>query len=578
MYGRRKKRVRERLKRQFGENPLADSKVVWTRDRLDKIKIYHEEMRKAEHGEKEQRNYIDAITWNDLEMDEVFLRINNTKSFLGEQVLYHRLHDLGWNVEWKKWEQMVELFSKEELRLDVEERLAAIGKQEEHYYLPTFLMNTENWKVENGWILHGLQALLVMFLLGALVWDNAFCMAGLMAVAIVNLMIYLYMKQRYEVYLFSLGSLKSLINFCRWVTADEKRKSQFASSEVEAAVFELEKLGKWIFNWQNRKYTGMSGDLMYLLNDYLMGITLLDVAVFNHIMKGIYQKKDKVMLLYEFAGKMDMLISVASFRESLGVWCEPEIEEFWKKEKAAEDGVVRGRKDFMTAETAKNCAGNNRRISGVGIIHPLLEQPVANDFSLERRALITGANASGKSTFMKAVAINVILAQTIHTCVAKKFHLPQMSVMTSMALRDDILTGESYYVREVKYLKRMLDEQLVIQKRSVLYVIDEMLKGTNTKERLAASEAILEYLAKTDCFVLLATHDMELVYHLQGKYESYYFESKITEADILFDYQIQKGIGGASNAIALLGLYEFPTEVIEAAKKLIDQTGARLYV
>ena len=87
--------------------------------------------------------------------------------------------------------------------------------------------------------------------------------------------------------------------------------------------------------------------------------------------------------------------------------------------------------------------------------------------------VLTGANASGKSTFMKAVAINVILAQTINTCVAKNMKRPAIQVMTSMALRDDVLQGESYYMREIKYLKRMLDE--LETGEPMLFVIDEIL-------------------------------------------------------------------------------------------------------
>lgn len=531
-----KKQRQERFRRQFGENPLHRSGAEWIRERLDKIKIYQEETQVA----------IDDIMWNDLEMDEVFLRINNTKSFMGEQVLYQRLHDLNWCEEWERLENKVEyLTEKEEMRLILEEKLATIGKQEEHYYLPSFILHAEYWKVEKEWGLRLLQLLLALFLIGSIVLDSVLCIWGFGGVAIINLMIYFYMKQRYEVYLFSLGSLKEILYFGKWMTNDVQRSKLFVNEEVLEAVTELEKFTKWIGNWQGRKYAGMNGDIMYLLNDYLMGMALIDVASFNRIMKVIMKKQDKVMRLYEFAGELDMMISIASFRESINQWCVPKL-------------------------TCKE------KICGKEIVHPLLGQPVANDFCLEKRAMITGANASGKSTFMKALAVNVILAQTIHTCAAKEFYLPKISVMTSMALQDDILTGESYYVREVKYLKRMLDKATHSEnkkwnekedKQTVLYVIDEMLKGTNTKERLAASAAVLDYFAHADSFVLVATHDTELVWEQQKKYEAYYFESRITEEDILFDYQIHKGIGGSSNAIALLALYEFPELVIKGAKE-----------
>ena len=205
--------------------------------------------------------------------------------------------------------------------------------------------------------------------------------------------------------------------------------------------------------WHSRKCAGMTGDMGAMLQDYLLGITLIDVAAFNHIMKIIDNKQDMVLALYEFVGQMDMLLAVAAYREREHKWCRPDI---------CQDGII----------------------SGKGIRHPLLEHPVENDFTLEYRAIITGANASGKSTFMKAVAVNAILAQTIHTCAATSFTLPRLYVMTSMALRDDILNGESYYIREVKYLKRMLERKR--ENMATPCVIDEILKGTNTKERLAA--------------------------------------------------------------------------------------------
>jgi len=204
-----------------------------------------------------------------------------------------------------------------------------------------------------------------------------------------------------------------------------------------------------------------------------------------------------------------------------------------------------------------------------GLYHPLLKDAVCNDFSMNGRMILSGANASGKSTFMKAVAVNVILAQTIHTCTADKMELPALYVMTSMSLRDDILTGESYYIREVKYLKRMLDK--ADAGIPVLCVIDEILRGTNTGERLAASEAILKYFTDKMCFVLVASHDLELLNKMQKDYACYYFDSQVGEKDIYFDYRLHKGMGGKSNAIALLTLLGYPEHIVKTARELMKE-------
>ena len=229
-----------------------------------------------------------------------------------------------------------------------------------------------------------------------------------------------------------------------------------------------------------------------------------------------------------------MEIAIASFRKSLPQWCCPSLQS---------DGAI--------------CVEE--------ICHPLMADAIPNDFVLKKGVVLTGANASGKSTFMKAVAINVILAQTIDTCVAKNMKMPAIKVMTSMALRDDVLEGESYYMREIKYLKRMLDE--LNTGEPMLFVIDEILKGTNTRERLAASNAILSYMAQKQGFFLIATHDLELVYALENQYDTYYFDSQVHGKDIVFPYKIRRGIVGKTNAIDLMELLDFPKEITDQAQR-----------
>lgn len=121
-------------------------------------------------------------------------------------------------------------------------------------------------------------------------------------------------------------------------------------------------------------------------------------------------------------------------------------------------------------------------------------------------------------------------------------------------------------MREIKYLKRMLDE--LETGEPMLFVIDEILKGTNTRERLAASNAILSYMVQKQGFLLIATHDLELVYALKNRYDTYYFDSQVHEKDIVFPYKIRRGIVGKTNAIDLMELLDFQ-------KKLQTRHGVR---
>ena len=172
---------------------------------------------------------------------------------------------------------------------------------------------------------------------------------------------------------------------------------------------------------------------------------------------------------------------------------------------------------------------------------------------------------SGKSTFIKAAAVNAVLAQSINTCAARYFSMPQAEVITSMAVKDDLMAGESYFIREIRYLKRILES--LTDERMTICAIDEILRGTNTGERIRASRAILEYLRDKNCIALVATHDKELTELLGDDYLNYHFSEEIGEDDIVFSYKILEGPATSQNAVKLLEFAGFPEEIIEAAQE-----------
>lgn len=529
MFG-EKKRLRKMINQSFGQNPLTGYLYYNAERRIDDVRRFHDAINKIAN----ENWKVDDITWNDLEMDQVFLRINHTNSFIGEQMLYHKMHLLD---KGKKPDRNHELeqrmtFLKEnpEIRLAIETQINYIGKKEEGYYLPEFLLNSDWWKIGNTLLYHILQVLLLICFIGSVVWENVFAMAGFVCVALINLTIYMHSKQKYEIYFTSLADFKKVYDFANWMIAKDKACNMFVTKDVRDAIQRLRRMSRAIFGMNGRRQASMTGDVIAILREYIWGILLIDVSMFNHIMRIIDNKQEDVLRLLNFVGEIDSEISILSYRESVSEWCKPEFVQ----------------KGIFVKEIA----------------HPLLIKPVKNDFSLLNRAIITGSNASGKSTFMKTIAINCILAQTIHTCIASKMSLQPMQIVTCMSLRDDILTGESYYFREAKYLKRMLD--LITMEASMLIVIDEILKGTNTKERIAASKAILEYIGQTKCLALVATHDSELTEN--NYYRDYHFSSKIQEEDIVFDYLIHEGTCEQSNAIALLSYLGYPNTIVEKAK------------
>ncbi len=188
---------------------------------------------------------------------------------------------------------------------------------------------------------------------------------------------------------------------------------------------------------------------------------------------------------------------------------------------------------------------------------------------METHFIITGSNASGKSTYVKAIAINMILAQSINTVLATSAMIPYANVLTSMAVRDDVLSGESYYMREINYLKRIV--QQLQGERLSLCIVDEILRGTNTKERIAASVAILEYMCEKNCLAIVATHDIEVSKLLEGKYENCHFSEILEADDIIFDYKVKEGVSTSTNAIKLLEHVGFPSCIVKHANEIIGR-------
>ncbi|MBR1740269.1 MAG: hypothetical protein IJ733_00060, partial [Lachnospiraceae bacterium] len=208
--------------------------------------------------------------------------------------------------------------------------------------------------------------------------------------------------------------------------------------------------------------------------------------------------------------------------------------------------------------------------SAEGLYHPFVESPVKNDLQMKRPVLLTGSNASGKSTFLKAVAISILFAQTIHTVPAKKYQAPFYRVFSSMALRDNIIKKESYFVVEIKSLKRLFDADKTSE-IPVFCFVDEILRGTNTVERVSASSMLLETLSKKNAVCMAATHDMELSRLLDGCYENFHFEEQVKGGEVIFDYRLRKGPATSRNAILLMESLGFEREITGNAQKRAER-------
>ena len=204
-------------------------------------------------------------------------------------------------------------------------------------------------------------------------------------------------------------------------------------------------------------------------------------------------------------------------------------------------------------------------LEAVQVVHPLIPDCVANTLTLDGTGLLlTGSNMSGKTTFVRTVMLNALLGETICTCFAEEFTAPYMRLHSSIRIADDVSEGTSYYLQEVLTVKRLLEA--AEQPSPCLFVLDELFKGTNTTERIAAGKAVLARLNRGPHIVLAATHDIELAELLRDDgYELHHFREEVADGQLVFDYRLHTGPLTTRNAIRILELYDYPPELIAEA-------------
>ena len=198
-------------------------------------------------------------------------------------------------------------------------------------------------------------------------------------------------------------------------------------------------------------------------------------------------------------------------------------------------------------------------ISTTQIAHPLIpeKERVANDMTIgreERLALVTGSNMSGKTTFLRTLGVNLLLAQCGAPVCAARFVFTPMNIRTSIRVSDSLQEHTSYFMAELKRLQQII-KHLEESNAPTLVLIDEILRGTNSEDKTHGSEQFIKKTLQYKCLTLFASHDLalsKLENELPGQVSNYCFESTIRNDELLFDYTLRKGVAKNRNASFLM--------------------------
>ncbi len=204
-------------------------------------------------------------------------------------------------------------------------------------------------------------------------------------------------------------------------------------------------------------------------------------------------------------------------------------------------------------------------LSATGLGHPLLDKikKVINDFSFKENgevAIISGSNMSGKSTFLRTLGINLVLAYAGSVVNAKSMDVSLMRLFTCIQVSDSLKDGFSYFYAEVRRLRELLTRLQDSSSNPVFYLIDEIFQGTNHEERRIGSLAYIRALVNANGVGAISTHDIELSKLAeQGlRVHNYNFQDKVVDGKMSFDYQLRPGPSPTTNALKIMAIEGLP--------------------
>lgn len=483
--------------------------------------------------ETQPMNIIDDQTWEDLDMDEVYTLLDRNLTSAGEQMLYDILRRPEFSKDkLVRRDEVIQLFqNNNELRQEIQVDLNYAGRLENSDMIELLY---SDMKVDmNKKLICNVMAVMpiaVLFLIPVL--KELVIFLEIMVFLINSYMHMSYSKLKGK---FSVMAMRYITEIINTAGSISKIKEPLIKDYIE-------KLSQ-LFNKCKTIAKKTSGigipEGIDVLGDYVRIMFLSEERNYYGVISDISKLRQEIFELYGVVGEIDALISIASYREDIKRYTKP------------------------------NFYDEPRKLDLKQVTHPLIEDAVANDLKLDSKGvLLTGSNMSGKSTFLRTMGVNAILAQTIYTVTAKEYNASFFNIVTSISPSDNIMSGKSYYLGEAEAMLRIIKACSV--DTPVLCVIDEIFRGTNPTERISASSEILKYLSKNNAIAIVATHDLELTELLKEKYECFYFTEEVDNKEGLkFDYKIRKGVSPTRNALKLLRYLGYPESIVRAAEENI---------
>lgn len=488
---------------------------------------------------------IDDKTCQDFNFKALFVFLDKTKSCVGQQYLYNKLRVIPRQstLGAEKENIISRINHSVDFRESIEKHLSKLDHKNA-YYISSLFQEEHRKTPKLFWLMQLMPYLSLAFIAAAFI--NPFSLLLLFLVVLINTVLHYWNKRVLYQYVSSIPYLVKL-NSVAHSFYDDEALAQL-SPQLSSSFEILDKLKRKmsIFTVEARLQGEMYA-LVWGIYEFFKILFLIEPIYLYKVLRSLEDKKEDIKAIFDFVGEVDALFSITTLRNEVSDICIPNINK------------------------------SNTGIETDEAYHPLIPHCVKNSIDATKLSiLLTGSNMSGKTSFIKTIAVNALLGMTINTCFAKTFVMPRLKIYSAIRVSDDLLNDKSYYLEEVLRIGHMINESS--SGAANLFILDEIFKGTNTVERIAAGKAVLSYLQSTQNTVFVSTHDIELADLLAQEYALYHFSEEVSDKEIDFDYKIKAGKLTNKNAIRILGLNNYPDTIIKEAMSisasLMDERGS----
>jgi DNA mismatch repair ATPase MutS len=470
----------------------------------------------------------------DLDINSLFQKINLTYSKVGNQYLYYTLRNPSNSCHTKKRETLIALLANNR---ELSDRLILILKtfnKSIHNNIPHIIFNDISFNV--GLLKFCRYSLFLMIVSAIFLTVNSNALFFIIFFALINSTLHFVNKVRVQYYS---NLFLSLIDFAKVVKKTSKIESFKSHISLDTSKYKsISRFIPLLLESNRGNYNYIMSEVQLMFNnsiEFLKSIFCIDYLVIEFSLKRIQSLRKRILDDYILIGELELSLLIIELR-SFSNTCVPALNRYGG--------------DFIIEDLS----------------HPIVERCQVNSIYInEQNILITGSNMSGKTTFIRTIGINQLLAQTLGVCFASKYEAPICNILSAIHIEDNLKDSKSYFKKELDTFLEIIDATSK-SKIHNLILIDEPLKGTNHKQSIAITYSVSKYLNSNKNTLIVTTHSLKLAELLSNdNYISYYFDEEIIENDLFFDYKIKKGTLKRFNAIDLLKRNKYPNEIYENA-------------